>query len=142
MFSCRKADMEQRMNLTTSLRQAIDALIAADAPRQVAGADGIISSIHLSPDGVQMRNVRFGELNRIADLLSGLYDQDLATVMALTMHGAENASSPEQATFQELLDDARQQVNDADGRNRTITSLSGKPLSKYLPIGLKRAGLD
>lgn len=142
MLGFRKADMEQRMNLTTSLRQAIGALIAADAPRQVAGADGIISSIHFSPDGVQMRNVRFGELNRIADLLSSLYDQDLAIVMALTTYGAENASSAAQVTFQELLDDAHQQVNDADGRNRTITNLSGKPLSKYLPIGLQRAGLD
>jgi hypothetical protein len=130
------------MILNASLRQAIDALIGADAPRQVAGADGIISSIHLSPDGVQMRNVRFGELNRIADLLSGLSDQDLAIVMALARYGAGNASSPEQATLQELHDDARQQLNDADGRNRTIISVSGKPLSKYLPIALKRAGLD
>lgn len=142
MFGFRKADMEQRVNLTISLRQAIDALIAADAPRQVAGADGIVSSIHFSPDGVQMRNVRFGALNRIADLLNGLRDQDLATVMALTMHGAESASSAEQVTFQELLEDARNHVNDMDGRNRTIAYLSGKPLSKYLPIGLKRAGLD
>lgn len=128
------------MNLTTNLRQVIDALIAADAPRQVPDADGIISSIHFSSDSVAMRNVRFGDLSQITDLLSGLDDQDLAIVMALATYGAENASSAE--TFQELLDDARHRLDDADERNHTITCLSGKPLSKYLSAGLKRAGLD
>lgn len=133
--------MDPRMNLTTSIRQVIDVLIAADSPRQTPRADGVISSIRLSSDGVAMQNVSFEESNRIRNLLNGLSDQDLGTVMALTTYGAENASSAGQATFQEMLDDAHKHVNDADGRSHTITYLSGKPLSKYLPAGLKRAGL-
>lgn len=134
--------MDPRMNLTTSVRQVIDALIAADTPRQTPRAGGVISSIRFSSDGAAMQNVSFAESNRIRNLLNGLSDQDLGTVMALTTYAAENASVAGQATFQEMLGDAHKHVNDADGRNRTITYLSGKPLSKYLPAGLKRAGLD
>lgn len=130
------------MKLSTTIRQEIDALIAADTPRQTPRADGIISSIHLAPDGIKMHNVSFEESNQIRNLLNGLSDQDLTTVMALTTCGAENASSAGQATFQEMLADAREHVNGADGRDRTITYLSAKPLSKYLPAGLKRAEIE
>lgn len=130
------------MGLSTTIRQEIDALIAADTPRQTPRTDGIISSIHLAADGIEMHNVSSEESNRIRDLLNGLSNQDLTTVMALTMYGAESASPAGQVAFQEMLADAREHVNDADGRNRTIAYLSAKPLSKCLPAGLKRAEID
>lgn len=130
------------MKLSTTIRQEIDALIAADTPRQTPRADGIISSIHFAADGIKMHNVSFEESNQIRNLLNSLSDQDLTTVMALAMYGAKSTSSAAQISFQEMLAAARDHVSGADGRDHTITYLRAKPLSKYLPAGLKRAQID
>ncbi|CAE6966617.1 hypothetical protein R69608_06917 [Paraburkholderia nemoris] len=102
------------MTLTVQLSDTIDALIAAD----------LSSQAHSS-----MRQI-----------LENVTDDELAHVMALALFGRADGDAGEGATFEQSLDDAREHVNES-GRDRTITYVGGKPLSRYLPAGLKRAGL-
>ena len=78
--------------------------------------------------------------NSKIQILENLTDGELAYVMALTLFGRADGAVGQRATFQQFLDDALEHVKDS-GRDRTVTYVGGKPLSKYLPAALKRAGL-
>ncbi|RQS88097.1 MULTISPECIES: DUF3775 domain-containing protein [Burkholderia] len=103
------------MSLSTQLVNAIDALIATETSPQAH--------------------------NSKIQILESLTDGELAYVMALALFGRADGAAGEGAKFQESLDDAFEHVKES-GRDRTITYVAGKPLSTYLPAGLKRAGLS
>ena len=127
--------------LTAELMRKINDLIAADNPRESAiPKDGLS---YFSTDGSQVkaRQVRSGHTTSIGEILRSLDAHELTVVAALTQYGNPHGSLEEHSTFGDAWDDAREFVNTTE-RDRVLTYLLGKPLSRYLPQGLKRAGFN
>ncbi|NPT40326.1 hypothetical protein GNZ12_03150 [Paraburkholderia sp. 1N] len=57
--------------------------------------------------------------------------------MALTTYGNPQGSFGENASFADVLDDAVEFVSEHE-HDEVVSYLSAKPLSQYLPVGLKR----
>jgi hypothetical protein len=103
------------MKLSPELHSLIDALIGAD----LAGGGG--------------------KANAVRTLLHAATDEAIAQVSAIYLYGRNDDESRGE-TFSDMQQQERQDVA-SSGRERVIEYLAGKPFARYLPEGLKRAGL-
>ncbi|CAJ6042220.1 Uncharacterised protein [Burkholderia pseudomallei] len=127
--------------LTADLMRKINDLIAADNPRESAIPKDGLSYFSADESQVKARQVRSGHTTSIGEILRSLDSHELTFVAALVQYGHPHGSLEEHSTFEDAWDDAQEFVNTTQ-RDHVVSYLMGKPLSRYLPQGLTRAGVD
>ncbi|WP_454743983.1 DUF3775 domain-containing protein [Cupriavidus necator] len=129
--------------MTPHLRKTIDELVRLDAQYQAEATARHPNGITMSFGGKdtdkelqQLAEVFKRGPNPTLQVLEGLPKYELSYIMALTWFGRGDGIAEPGATFESVLDYARQQCD-----SRSAGYVASKPLSKYLPAGLKRMGL-
>ncbi|QGA37238.1 DUF3775 domain-containing protein [Burkholderia glumae] len=126
------------MRMTAELLSKLEALIALAEPRDRESAFGysVTWGTHASEQAVN--DVLYGEPDRVFQYMADLSDEELVVVMALALFGNGKGGFGEGDTFEQALAYARSDF-ERDGRDRIVSYIGSKPLSKYLPSGLRRA---
>ncbi|WP_147363619.1 hypothetical protein [Burkholderia pseudomallei] len=126
------------MRMTAELLRKLEALIALAEPRDRESASGysVTWGTHASDQAVN--DVLYGEPDRVFQYMADLSDEELVVVMALALFGNDKGGFGQGSTFEQALAYARSDF-ERDGRDRIVSYIGSKPLSKYLPYGLRRA---
>jgi len=124
--------------MTPALRKTIEELIELDDALRKDEAGKYPNGITLGDaDGdALVREILSSEISPVIALADTLSQDDLAYVMALAWFGRGNGVAEAGATFQSVLEYAYDQQDEG-----SVGYLCGMPLSKYLPLGLKRLGV-